>query len=133
MLTTLGLAMTGLSVLAITAGGVSGLLYARNYGILLGMGGLLGMIGGVQLVGLGIVGEYLSRVYDEVRGRPMYVVRETLGFESLPRPVPNVFDFLSNQSEQPRERKASRMSPDWADALHVGDGGPSQDSADKLG
>ena len=36
-------------------------------------------VGGTQLLMLGVIGEYLSRVYDEVRQRPLYIVRSRLG------------------------------------------------------
>lgn len=39
---------------------------------------LLLFIGGLQLLSLGIVGEYLSKVYDQVKNRPVYILKEHL-------------------------------------------------------
>jgi dolichol-phosphate mannosyltransferase len=38
-------------------------------------------VGGIQLIMLGVIGEYLARVYDEVRQRPLYVINSRVGFD----------------------------------------------------
>jgi polyisoprenyl-phosphate glycosyltransferase len=41
---------------------------------------LILILGGIQLVSLGVMGEYLGRLYREAKGRPLFLVRQTYGF-----------------------------------------------------
>jgi len=48
------------------------------------------LLGGVQLTVIGVLGEYLGRIYDEVKGRPLYLVAEEVGGEEPEQDSPSL-------------------------------------------
>jgi glycosyltransferase involved in cell wall biosynthesis len=74
---------------AISLAAIAYALYLTAYTIVKGidvpgyasvMVGIL-LLGGLQLLSLGMIGEYLSRIFTEVKARPIYFVAEQIGFE----------------------------------------------------
>jgi polyisoprenyl-phosphate glycosyltransferase len=73
--TYIGLISAGVAFVAIPV--VIALHFAGSY--LPGFGSLtiaILLLGGIQLIALGVIGEYVGRIYDEVKHRPLYIVRE---------------------------------------------------------
>lgn len=80
----------GFIIAAISVVGILGVVLVRLLGPhepLLGQATTLVAVlflGSVQLISLGIIGEYLGRIYDEVKGRPLYLIEQSWGLTETP-------------------------------------------------
>jgi glycosyltransferase involved in cell wall biosynthesis len=77
--TLLGFLISGLAFIAVPV--VVAMRLGGSY--LPGFGSLeisILLLGGIQLIAIGIIGEYIGRIYDEVKGRPLYLVRAQRNF-----------------------------------------------------
>jgi dolichol-phosphate mannosyltransferase len=79
--TYLGLVISGLSFLYIVYAVVAKLFTSHTITGWTSIIVAVLFLGGVQLLALGVIGEYISRIYEEVKQRPLYLVDERVGFE----------------------------------------------------
>lgn len=79
--TTMGFVAAGVSLLATII--YIGVKLITGQGMITGMAPVILIVtfmGGVQLISLGIMGEYIGRIYEEVRGRPKYMIDRKVNF-----------------------------------------------------
>jgi polyisoprenyl-phosphate glycosyltransferase len=67
-------------------------------------------LGGAQLISLGIIGEYIGRLYGEAKRRPLYLVRETLGMDAPIQGYPRLEPGGDNRNRADRRSWHDRRS-----------------------
>jgi polyisoprenyl-phosphate glycosyltransferase len=98
--TLLGFLISGLAFIAIPV--VVILRIAGSY--LPGFGSvtiLVLLLGGIELIAIGIIGEYVGRIYDEVKGRPLYLVRARRNMPDQPDGLPAALPRPAADGELP--------------------------------
>jgi len=92
MMVVAGISMAGLALVAVPL-----VIFLKAFGLYTFAPGvatvciLMLFLGGVQLVGMGLLGAYVGRTYEETKRRPKFIVEESLGFEGPAlAPVHNV-------------------------------------------
>jgi polyisoprenyl-phosphate glycosyltransferase len=63
------------------------------------------LLGGIELIAIGIIGEYVGRIYDEVKGRPLYLIRAR-------RNMPDSGDRSASLPPVAAERRSEAQMPD---------------------
>jgi len=106
--TTLGLAMSALSVIFVIV--QIGVYMIGDYDVpgWASLLGAVGVIGGVQLFFLGILGEYVGIIFDEVKARPRYVVARRVGGADRPAIAPTRSTHPLGVEDEPVGRLTQR-------------------------
>lgn len=84
MATYLGFTVSGISFLGILGVILLKILTNQTIQGWSSMMAIMLFLGGVQLITIGIIGEYIGRIYDEVKQRPLYIVQDLVGVEDSP-------------------------------------------------
>lgn len=79
LMTLLGSSAIGISIILVIYTLISKFFYHASAGWTSLMCVLV-FFGGVQLLSLGIIGEYIARIYDESKGRPLYFIKDKINF-----------------------------------------------------
>jgi len=56
---------------------------------------VVSFLGGIHLIGIGVIGEYLGRAYTEVKRRPHYLISRKVGFEKIDSSLSLIKERLS--------------------------------------
>jgi glycosyltransferase involved in cell wall biosynthesis len=100
-----GSVLYGIVAIAMKLAGVS---YVPGYASLLVA---ITFLSGVQLIVIGMVGQYVARIYDETRARPLYLVREAQGFSAGSRDADNSLWPAASQDSLTRGQRVPPLPP----------------------
>jgi len=102
----IGSVLYGVVLIAMKLAGVNG--FAPGYASLLVT---ITFLSGVQLTVIGMVGQYVARIYDEARARPLYLVREARGFSQGDRAEEDLLWPAVSQDSLTRGQRVRPLPP----------------------